>query len=353
MTDQQNRDDYEKEPADGFVPADRAMKRKWAHEAEKKGLKTWQKLAIGFGIPIVLILAVVIAAFGFMMSIDAKLAIDPVEMGDLEQALAPKAEDPQESQEPYYILVLGSDAREGDTVSRSDTIMLCRLDPETKRVSILSIPRDTKVELAGYGTQKINAAMAYGGPAGAVDAVSDFVGVKISHIVMIDFEGFVDVVDELGGITINVPAYSSYNGIELQPGVQTLNGEQALTFVRDRKNYGLGDFQRGANQRTFLKAVIKKVLQAPATDIPGLVNSLAGGARTDLTTTQFIDLALSFRGMDADADMYVGQVPSTTATINGISYVIAIEDEWAPVRENYVDGTVPFVDASNQPDFLE
>jgi LCP family protein required for cell wall assembly len=350
MTDQQSRDDFESESTAGFVPADRAMKRKWAHEAEKKGLKTWQKFAIGLSIPVALILAVVIAAFGFMMSIDSKLAIDPVEMGDLEQALAPKAADPQE---PYYVLVLGSDAREGDTVSRSDTIMLCRLDPETKRVSILSIPRDTKVELEGYGTQKINAAMVYSGPAGAVDAVSDFVGVNISHVVMIDFEGFVDVVDELGGVTINVPSYSSYNGIELQPGVQTLTGEQALTFVRDRKNYNLGDFQRGANQRTFLKAVVKKVLQAPATDIPGLVNSLAGGARTDLTTTQFIDLALSFQGMDADADMYVGQVPSTTATIDGVSYVITIEDEWAPVREKYVNGTVPFVDASNQPEFLE
>jgi LCP family protein required for cell wall assembly len=350
MTDQQSRDDFESESAGGFVPADRAMKRKWAHEAEKKGLKTWQKFAIGLGIPVALILAVVIAAFGFMMSIDTKLAIDPVEMGDLEQSLAPKAADPQE---PYYILVLGSDAREGDTVSRSDTIMLCRLDPESKRVSILSIPRDTKVELKGYGTQKINAAMAYGGPAGAVDAVSDFVGVNISHVVMIDFEGFVDVVDQLGGITVNVPAYSSYNGIELQPGVQTLNGEQALTFVRDRKNYGLGDFQRGANQRTFLKAVVKQILDAPVTEVPGLVNSLAGGAKTDLTTTQFIDLALNFRGMDASADMYVGQVPSTTATIDGVSYVITIEDEWAPVREKYINGTVPFVDASNQPEFLE
>jgi LCP family protein required for cell wall assembly len=350
MAGQKSRNNFEKESAGGFVPADRDMRRKWAHEAEKKGLKTWQKFAIGLSIPVALILIVAIAAFGFMMSIDAKLAMDPVEMGDLEQSLAPKATDPKE---PYYVLVLGSDAREGDTVSRSDTIMLCRLDPETKRVSILSIPRDTKVELKNYGTEKINAAMAYGGPAGAVDAVSDFVGVEISHVAMINFEGFVSLVDRLGGITIDVPSYSSYNGIELQPGVQTLNGEQALTFVRDRKSYNLGDFQRVANQRVFLKAVIKKILDAPVTEVPGLVSSLAECVNTDLTASQVIDLALGFRGMNADDDMYTGQVPSTTATIDRVSYVITLEDEWAPVREKYVSGEVPFVDASNQPAVIE
>jgi LCP family protein required for cell wall assembly len=300
----------------------------------------------------VLVIAAVAVVLNFIGSLNRNLALDSLELGELQQVIAPRPENPEE---PYYILVLGSDARAQDTVSRSDTIMLCRLDPEKQIVSVLSIPRDTKVEIAGHGTQKINAAMAFGGPAGAVTAVSNFVGVEISHVVMIDFEGFADIVDRLGGVTVDVPAYTSYDGIELQPGEQTLNGAQALTFVRDRYSYGLGDFQRAANQRTLLKAVARKIIQAPAGEIPGYVESLAVCATTDLTSTQLIDLALGFRGMDVDAAMYTGQVPSTTDYdyVNNVSYVVALEDQWAEVREKYVNGTVPFVDASNQPAVVE
>ncbi|MDR2587677.1 MAG: LCP family protein [Coriobacteriales bacterium] len=302
------------------------------------------------GIPVALILAAVAVAFAYIQSVDSKLALDPIELGALKQELAPRSTDPQK---PYYVLVLGSDARAGETASRSDTIMLCRLDPTKKSMSVLSIPRDTKVELPEYGTEKINAAMAYGGPAGAVKAVSDLVGVEIAHVVMIDFEGFSDIVDQLGGVTVDVPFYTSLNGIELQPGVQTLNGEQALAFVRDRKDYALGDFQRAANQRALLKAVAKKITQSPTGEIPGLVSSLAESASTDLTAMQLIDLALGFQGMNTDENMYTGQIPATTGTIDGVSYVLINEEEWPGVREKYVNGTVPFVDASNQPDVVD
>jgi LCP family protein required for cell wall assembly len=238
----------------------------------KRRLKTWQKLIIGLGIPVVLILGALIGVVFYLDSVDNKLAIEPIEMERLQQTLAPRPADPEE---PFYILVLGSDAREAGASSRSDTIMLCRLDPEEKKVSILSIPRDTKIELGDYGTQKINAAMAYGGPAGAVDAVSTFVGVEIAHVVMIDFEGFKGIVDRLGGVTIDVAFYTNFDGVELQPGVQTLNGTQALAFARCRYSYTLGDFQRAANQRALLKAIVRQIMQAPATEIPGYVNSLA------------------------------------------------------------------------------
>jgi LCP family protein required for cell wall assembly len=317
---------------------------------KKKRLKTWQKALIGVGIPAVLALAIGLALFAFVRSVDAKLAIDTGELSALKESLAPRSTDPQE---PYYILVLGSDAREGDTASRSDTIMLCRLDPKAKIVSILSIPRDTKIELEGYGTQKINAAMAYGGLAGAVSAVSSFVGVDISHAALINFEGLAAIVDALGGVTVNVPYYTSFEGIELQPGEQTLNGAQALAFVRCRYDYALGDFQRAANQRSLLRAVAKRITQAPASEIPGLVSSLAECASTDLTATQLADMALMFQGMNTDTNMYTGQVPSSTGTIDEVSYVLVDEEKWAVVRERYVSGTVPFVDAEDQPAVID
>jgi LCP family protein required for cell wall assembly len=311
----------------------------------KKKLKRWQKVVIGLGVVIVIAAG---TAFAYINSIDRNLALEPKEMAALKQELAPPV-----AGEPYYILLLGSDARSGETNARSDTIMLCRLDPTTKQVSILSIPRDTRVELEGVGTNKINAAMAYGGPAGAVKAVSDFAGVKISHFVLIDFENFTGIVDTLGGVTVNVPLEAEYDGVWLEPGLQTLNAEQALTFVRVRKSYELGDFQRAANQRIFLKAVAKEVLSVPLNEMPGLISNISTYVETDMTTTDLIGLANDFRGMDMDSDMYTGQVPATTGTIDGVSYVLTLDDLWATVRQQFVDGVVPFVDASNQPAVIE
>jgi LCP family protein required for cell wall assembly len=332
------------EEAPGYVSLGGSYEQRRADRRKKK-LKTWQKVSIGLGIPLAIILVVVIGAFAFVKSVDIKLSIAPEELGALQQVLVPRPEDPQE---PYYILVLGSDAREESAAARSDTIMLCRFEPESKVVSVLSIPRDTRVELESHGTQKINAAMAYGGPAGAVSAVSDFVGVKISHVVMINFNGFAEIVDRLGGVTIDVPYYTSYEDVALQPGVQVLDGKQALTFVRCR-DYALGDFQRVANQQAFLKVVAKEITRAPITEIPGLLSSLAECTDTDLDSLRLLDLASAFQGIDIDTSLYTGQVPSTTETIGGVSYAITTEDAWATVREKYVNGTVPFVDPADQP----
>jgi LCP family protein required for cell wall assembly len=316
----------------------------------KKRLKTWQKVAIGVGIPVFIILVVLISVFGFMQSISSNMSLAPTDLEALKVQLKPRPADPKE---PYYILVLGSDARPGETVSRSDVIQLCRLDPETKKVSILSIPRDTKVELEGYGTQKINAAMAYGGPAGAVAAVSEFVGVDITHFVLIDFESFTDIVDTLGGVTVNVPFETEFGGTVLEPGVQTLGSHEALAFVRCRYSYALGDFQRAANQRALLKAIAKKIVAAPINEIPSLVGSMSSYVDTDMTAGELIAMAREFSGVDIDQGVTTGQVPSTTATIDGISYVLTIEDQWADVRQKFIAGEVPFVDSSNQPAVID
>jgi len=256
---------------------------------------------------------------------------------------------PADESKPYYVLVVGSDTRVAGQNARSDTIMLCRMDPQQKRVSILSIPRDTRVEIPGHGMQKINAAMAYDGPSGAVTAVSSFVGVPIAHYVELDFDGFKSIVDSLGGVTLDVPVPAYYQGVSVPAGKQTLNGIQALTFVRDRHTYGLGDFQRAANQRTFLRALAKQVLKAPPTQIPGLLQNMSTCVRSDLNSTQMVSMAMTFRTMNADTDIYSGQVPSKTAMIGKGSYVLPIDDQWADVRTKFTTGVVPFVTKENQP----
>lgn len=115
--------------------------------------------------------------------------------------------------------IFGSDARKGETASRSDVTMLARIDPEAGVVDLISVPRDTMIDIEGHGTQKINAAYAFGGPSEAVKTLSTFAGVPITHYVEVHFEELKDVVNELGGIQVNVPEsfYSDTSGISLRP----------------------------------------------------------------------------------------------------------------------------------------
>ena len=154
---------------------------------------------------ILVVLLVLCAGIGialalYINSLNQSMSLDDGEKQELQESLTQTSGD-----EPYYALLLGSDARATDTTSRSDTIILTRVDPSKGRVTLVSIPRDTKVEIPGHGTQKINAAYAFGGASGAVDAVSEFAGVKISHYAEIHFDELEKVVDDLGGIWVNVP----------------------------------------------------------------------------------------------------------------------------------------------------
>jgi len=317
--------------------------------SKKRPMSKKKRVLIGVLSVVVLVLVAGGVTFAlYINQINRNLSVDPASQVALKQALVTPAKG-----EAYYVLVVGSDTRITGEDGRSDTIMLCRIDPNTKQVSILSIPRDTKVDLPGHGTQKINAAMAFDGPAGAVNAISAFVGVPIAHYVEIDFSGFKDIVDALGGVTVNVPANTTYDGVTVPSGKQTLNGDQALVFVRCRKTYATGDFQRTANQRQLLKAVSKQILSSSPTDMPGLINSLSGSVTTDMNAQEIVALASSLRGMNTDTDMYTGQVPATTATIDKISYVIPIDDQWSTVRDRFVSGVVPFVTPDEQPNVTE
>ena len=224
--------------------------------------------------------------------------------------------------EVFYVLLLGSDSRDADdfTGSRSDTNILTRVDPVNKVVTMVSIPRDTKIELSGYGTQKFNAARSYGGVAGAIREASKLCGVEISHYVEIGFDGVMDLVDSIGGVEVDVPYYinDSDAWVEIQPGYQTLSGWDALGFARSRA-YTDGDFTRTSNQRLLIKAVVDKVL---ALDPAAMQQAIRSGAKcvdTDMSLMDILGLAMSFKD---GFTMYSAMVPSTTAYIGDVSYVI-------------------------------
>lgn len=181
-----------------------------------------------------------------------------------------------EEGERTNVLILGVDARPGDDHPRSDTMLLATIDPELKKVAIVSIPRDTKVKLKNGQVDKITAANSLGGPEYAVAAVEKLMDTNIDYYVEMDFNGFKDIVDALGGVNINVPQRMKKlsEGINLYSGQQKLNGSQALQYVRFR-DYDMGDIQRTAAQQEFLKALTAEILQpSTITKLPKLVSTI-------------------------------------------------------------------------------
>ena len=306
----------------------------------KKHGKAKKVLLIVLAVIVVLCVAVGAAAALYMNSISDSMKMDSQQQSELDTVLSEST-----AQEPYYVLLLGSDARENDTASRSDTIILVRIDANVGKATLVSIPRDTKVEIEGHGTQKINAAYAFGGPAGAVEAVEKMSGVEISHYAEIHFDELEKAVDQLGGIWVDIPESNdqtgaSNTGVELNAGMQRLNGEQALAFARERYGYNEGDFQRAENQRIIVQAIADTVLSLPPTELPGAVQSLANCISTDYSLDELVTLAQTFQQAE-HYYFYSAMVPSTTKTIDGVSYTITLEDEWADMMQMVDTGQDP------------
>ena len=267
-----------------------------------------------------------------------------IKVQDREQAVAiDEMLTPVVSDEPFYMMVIGSDSRNDEFGQRSDTNIVARIDPTTNTVTLISIPRDTAIDIDG-NVEKFNAAYNYNGAQGAIKAANELLGVQMSHYVEIDFSGLVDLIDEVGGVEVDVPMKieDADAGGKLEAGEQTLNGEQALVFARSR-SYTTGDFQRSANQRLLVEAFIEKVLSMPPADIPGLVKQAAKCITTDMSLTDIIGYIQKFQ--DADGlTIYSAMIPSTTADSDGVSYVVcdveALKEMMAVVNEGGDPSTV-------------
>jgi LCP family protein required for cell wall assembly len=163
---------------------------------------------------------------------------------------------------PQTILVLGSDRRYGqgsDEPPRSDTIIVVRLDPDKNATAVMSIPRDLKVEIPGHGTNKINTAYALGGPRLTVRTIKELLGIPISHVVNVNFNGFQRAVNRLGCVFVDIDRRyfndrggpGGYATIDIKPGYQKLCGSDSLDYVRYRHTDD--DFVRAARQQDFLR----------------------------------------------------------------------------------------------------
>lgn len=265
-----------------------------------------------------------------------------------------------EASEPFYVLLMGVDgsaAREnsaqyaGDSF-RSDSIILARIDPQQKQVTLVSIMRDTYVDMGENGFQKINAAHAIGGPAYAVEVVSEYAGVPISHYAEINFDGFKEAVDALGGVEVNVPRAidDPKAGGSLEAGKQTLNGDQALILCRSRHSYddqGDGDTYRAANQRLVIGAIAKKLLASDPATMANVVNSMAGYITTDMSVDEIVSVALQMQGMDTDSGIYSCMNPTVSAYENGVWIEYTNLDAWKAMMTRVDQGLSPTVNEAD------
>jgi LCP family protein required for cell wall assembly len=241
----------------------------------------------------------------------------------LDPAPAPAAK------EPVYVLLLGDDHRPGQGRQRSDTMMLARVDTVKKNVLLLSIPRDTRIEIPGHGIGKINAAYAYGGPALAITAVKKLTGLPVNHFAEIDFQGLTDVVDSMGGLMIDVDREINdeyrakyHNGVaHISKGYQRLNGAQALTFVRSRA-FPEGDFIRVMHQRQFLMALAKQAMSASqVAKLPAIMDAASQHMTTDMALPDLMAFAREIRGIPEKS--FIGRtVPGKGEMIKGGWYLV-------------------------------
>lgn len=234
------------------------------------------------------------------------------------------------------IMIMGVDTRDDD-VGRSDTLMIAAVDPKRDQASLLSVPRDTRVKIAGHGWDKINAAYAYGSSKSGVlggeklaqRTVEDFLGVNIDHYVVIDTHAFQKIIDALGGIDIDVEKRMYYEDpwdddgglvIDLKPGMQHMDGKTAVTYVRYRDEEG--DIGRIKRQQKFMKACMEKVTSPSIIPkLPTVIKEVMGSVKTDLSFRQLLEFAGTLKEAQKNG-LKTDMVPGRPLYISGVSYWI-------------------------------
>ena len=283
--------------------------------------KTPQKKGMGWKIWLFIIPAILIAlsaSFGFFTAfiVSRILAVEML------MSLSPTVNNIPSTN----ILLLGIDAHDGSN-GRSDTIMVAHIDSRTKSIGIVSIPRDTLVVIPGIRLDKINHAFAFGGAELACATASNFLQIPINYYIKVNFEGLERLIDRLGGITLDIEKrmyYVDYAGglfIDLQPGVQTLNGKQAVGYLRFRHD-SLSDFGRISRQQKFLDAVATQIKKTRGlSQTYNLILDFAGGVETNLSASQIMGLASVSRQAYEIGNIMMTQMPGTGTKIDGIYYL--------------------------------
>jgi len=257
--------------------------------------------------------------------------------------------------DPIFILILGSDSRPGTPVDRglSDSIHVLGINPAKGRATLLGIPRDSWVPLATGGTGKINGAMADGGPEKEIETVENLTGIKFDYYMLTGFKGLKRAVNELGGLTIDIPYTVVGDERTFSAGVQKLDGPSALGYARTRHSLPLGDFDRSMNQGRLMIAALAQFRAEFGKDPSKLFGWLGAGLRNVETSLSIDDLTrLAFLTSRVPPRNVTNLIAfGTLGTQSGQSVVYLSQGNQPLFRDLAKDGYIlqKAIPATNQP----
>ncbi|EKZ0192469.1 LCP family glycopolymer transferase [Enterococcus faecalis] len=289
------------------------------------------------GIVVVLVLAVV--GVGTKLYLDLSHSIKETYQ-TVERAEGPRTTPVDlAKQESFSVLLMGIDTGDLGRVDqgRSDTMMVATVSPEDKQTTIVSIPRDTYVEIVGHNTtDKINHAYAFGGAAMAMDTVQNYLDIPIDHYVSINMKVLKELVDAVGGIEVNNDITFSQDGYDFTIGKTTLDGDQALAYSRMRYEDPNGDYGRQERQRKIVEGIARKVLSLNGiSNNQSVLNALETNMRTDMSFTDMRKIAFDYR--DAFGTIKQDQMQGEGFMQDGISYQRVSDQELERVQKELKD----------------
>ena len=242
------------------------------------------------------------------------------------------------------MLVLGSDARPGTPVERglADSIHILGINPAKKKATLLGFPRDSYVPLSTGGTNKINAAMPQGGPQAMVTTVENLTGIEIDYFALTGFEGLSHAVDQIGGLTVDLPTPIVGFDKTFPAGVQRVPGRDALQIARTRKSIPTGDFGRSANQGLLMISALEQFRKEFAKDPGRMFAWLGAGLRNVETTLSIQELSqLAFTAMNVSPKGVTNVVvPGTVGSAGGLSIVNLSPSATELYRDLEADGYI-------------
>lgn len=314
-------------------------------EKQAKGAEKPQKKGGGRLLKVIIVLLLIVAAALTGLHFYSQRMIDEI---------VPDRQETKYLDDRINILVVGTDADENST-GRADSIMVFNVDLKNDQVNVLSIPRDSRVDIPGrqYKT-KINHSYAYGGIDLTKETVSQLLGVPIDYYATTNFAGFEDIVEILDGVYIDVPrrmkTHTWYGDIDLEPGYQLLDADQALGFVRYRYDAG-GDIARAERQQLFLKAVYERVRSMDvATKLPQVMDKVLEMVDTDLSAVQLLALVNHFKDVDLETSFVNETVAGHSEMLDASYWIIDEEAMQDAVQRLFYDEPVRDVDADADAD---
>lgn len=257
------------------------------------------------------------------------MSVDDVDWGDVVEDLF------DDSDRMINVLLIGQDRRPGETRARSDSMILCTINRDAKSITLTSFLRDLYVKIPGSGSNRINASYAWGGMELLNATIKENFGITVDGNVEVDFNQFADIVDLLGGVTLEIRSdeasfIQDMGGGAVKSGLTRLNGTQALCYARIRSLDGDGDFSRTNRQRKVLNSMIEEAKKANLVKLLSLMDQILPMVTTDMTNTEIMGYATKVFPMLSDATITSQRIPADgtyyCAMIDGMSVLVADMD---------------------------